>query len=107
MAARLGDLLLQKQIITQDQLEQALAQQRRDGGRLGHILGQLGFVSEAAVAHALGQKYDLPYVDLDRHAIEPTVTRLIPRTWPGSTSSCPLPRSIVHSPWPSRTPPPS
>jgi signal transduction histidine kinase/HPt (histidine-containing phosphotransfer) domain-containing protein len=78
MAARLGEILLQRQVITQDQLEQALARQRRDGGRLGCILSELGFVNEAEVAQALGQKYGLPYVDLDRHAIEPTVTRLIP-----------------------------
>jgi signal transduction histidine kinase len=78
MAPRLGELLLQRHVITQDQLEHALAQQQRDGGRLGRILTQLGFVSEAEVAQALGHKYGIPYVDLDRHAIEPTVTRLIP-----------------------------
>ena len=78
MALRLGELLLQRQVITQDQLDQALAQQQHDGGRLGHILSQLGFVREMEVAQALGQKYGLPYVDLDRHALEPTVIRLIP-----------------------------
>jgi signal transduction histidine kinase/HPt (histidine-containing phosphotransfer) domain-containing protein len=78
MAARLGELLLQRHVITQDQLEYALAQQQRDGGRLGRILHELGFVSEAEVAQALGHKYGIPYIDLDRHAIEPTLTRLIP-----------------------------
>jgi signal transduction histidine kinase/HPt (histidine-containing phosphotransfer) domain-containing protein len=78
MAARLGELLLQRQVITQDQLEHALAQQRRNGGRLGRILSQLGFVSESEVAQTLGHKLGMPYVDLDRHAIESTITRLIP-----------------------------
>jgi signal transduction histidine kinase/HPt (histidine-containing phosphotransfer) domain-containing protein len=78
MAARLGDILLQRNLITQDQLQQALAQQQREGGRIGRILSQLGFVSEEDVAQALGQKYGIPYVDLHLHALEPTVTRLIP-----------------------------
>jgi signal transduction histidine kinase len=78
MATRLGDILLQRHVITPDQLKHALAQQQREGGRLGHILSQLGFVSEAEVAQALGHKYGIPYVDLQRHAIEPTVTRLMP-----------------------------
>jgi signal transduction histidine kinase len=77
MALRLGELLCQRQVITKDQLEHALAQQRRDGGRLGRILNDLGWVSEAEIAQVLAQKYGLPYVDLDRHAIESAVTRLI------------------------------
>jgi signal transduction histidine kinase/HPt (histidine-containing phosphotransfer) domain-containing protein len=78
MAARLGDILLQRNVITQDQLKQALAQQQIDGGRIGRILSKLGFVGEEDVAQALGQKYGIPYVDLNLQAIEPTVTRLIP-----------------------------
>ncbi len=78
MAPRLGELLLQRDVITQDQLQHALAYQQREGGRLGRILSQLGFVSEAEIAQALGHKYGIPYVDLDQHVIEPMVTRLIP-----------------------------
>ena len=42
MAARLGELLLGANLISRDQLDQAIAQQKLDGGRLGTILVKLG-----------------------------------------------------------------
>jgi type IV pilus assembly protein PilB len=49
MAARLGELLLRANLITHDQFEQAIAQQKVDGGRLGTILMKLGLVKEEDV----------------------------------------------------------
>lgn len=43
---RVGDLLVEAGAITQDQLDQALAKQKEDGGRLGTVLQTMGFISK-------------------------------------------------------------
>ena len=77
MAARLGELLLSANLITRDQLEQAIAQQKLRGGRLGTILIKLGLVKEEDVTRYLGEQYGIPYIDLDSQTIAPEVIRLI------------------------------
>jgi type IV pilus assembly protein PilB len=78
MAARLGEILLKANLITRDQLEYSVAQQKAEGGHLGTILTKLGLVKEEDVARCLGEQYGIPYIDLDNHTIEPAVVRLIP-----------------------------
>jgi type IV pilus assembly protein PilB len=80
MAARLGDLLLRANLITEAQLEQAIAQQKLEGSRLGVILTKLGWVTEEDVGRCLGAQYGIPYIDLDSQMISPEVIRLIPPT---------------------------
>jgi type IV pilus assembly protein PilB len=80
MAAKLGEVLIKANLITESQLEQALTQQKSEGGRIGSILIKLGCVNEEDVAQCLGQKYGIPYIDLDTQTIDAPVTRLIPPT---------------------------
>ena len=75
---KLGEILLQTGLITPAQLAQALAQQKVEGGRLGAILIKLGCLTEQQVVQALGEKFRLPYIDLDRHAIDAALLQLIP-----------------------------
>jgi type IV pilus assembly protein PilB len=75
---RLGEILLQTGLITPAQLAQALAQQKVEGGRLGTILIKLGCLTEEQVVQALGEKFRIPYIDLDRHAIDAALLQLIP-----------------------------
>jgi type IV pilus assembly protein PilB len=77
MAVKLGELLLRANLITYDQLEQAIAQQKVGGGRLGTILTKLGFAKEDDIARCLGEKYGIPYLDLDTQSIDSEVIRLI------------------------------
>jgi type IV pilus assembly protein PilB len=77
MSARLGELLLRANLITRGQLDQAVAQQKVDGGRLGAILTTLGLVTEEDVSRCLGEQYGLPHIDLDTQTIKPEVTRLL------------------------------
>ena len=80
MAAKLGEILIKANLITESQLEQALIQQKSEGGRIGSILIKLGCVNEEDVAQCLGQKYGIPYIGLDTQTIDAAVTRLIPPT---------------------------
>jgi type IV pilus assembly protein PilB len=77
MAARLGELLIEANLITHDQLLQAIALQKLEGGRLGTILAKLGVVREEAISRCLGEQYGIPYIDLDTQTIAPEVIRLI------------------------------
>ncbi|MCS6785575.1 MAG: GspE/PulE family protein [Thiobacillaceae bacterium] len=75
---RLGDLLVKAGLISPAVLESALAEQKRTGRRLGRILIDAMLVSEEAIARALADQLGLPYIDLKREQIEPSVLRLLP-----------------------------
>ena len=74
----LGELLLERGIINQAQLEKALTIQREKGGLIGQILVGLGYVSEEAIAQALTVQYGFPYLPLESYDITPEVIKLIP-----------------------------
>jgi type IV pilus assembly protein PilB len=75
---RLGELLLERGLINQKQLEKALEQQKAQGGLLGQILIKLGFVTEKEIALALTAQYGFPYLPLENYDIDDGVTQLIP-----------------------------
>lgn len=62
---RLGDLLLDARLLTTEQLNAALHEQRKWGGRLGRTVVELGFVTEATIAEVLAGQLKLEVVDLD------------------------------------------
>ncbi len=64
---RLGQILVEENVITEDQLEAALAQQSRDRGKkLGEILEESGLVSHTAVCVTLARKLGVPFVKLKK-----------------------------------------
>jgi len=75
---QLGQVLVQRGIITPEQLEQALAAQKEKGGFLGEILTELGFTTEEEIAQALAIQHDFPYLPLANYEIDGEVTKLIP-----------------------------
>jgi type IV pilus assembly protein PilB len=79
LSTRIGHLLLNENLITQEQLEQAIAVQKKEGGRLGSILIKLGFVEESKIAEFLGKQYNVPFVDLNKIKIDQKTLNLIPK----------------------------
>ena len=61
---RLGELLVEAQIITREQLEEVLALQKRDARRLGTLLIESGIVTETQVTQVLSQQLSIPWVSL-------------------------------------------
>jgi hypothetical protein len=55
---RLGDIFVERRLITPGQLEEALAIQREAGGRLGEILVDLGFITRVALAGIIAEQWD-------------------------------------------------
>jgi type IV pilus assembly protein PilB len=78
MSVRIGDMLVTKGLLSMEQLQAALKHQREQGGRLGSILVDLGFVSDDTIVTALCTQYDVPSVNLAHFQIDPEVIRLIP-----------------------------
>jgi len=75
---RLGDLLVEENIVTEQQIEQALAAQRTTGRKLGATLIQLGFLTEKQMLTFLSQQLDIPLVDLNRANIDASAVQLLP-----------------------------
>jgi len=55
---RLGDIVVERNMVTPHQLEQALEQQRVNGGKLGETLVELGFITRVELAGAISEQWD-------------------------------------------------
>ncbi len=75
---RLGDLLLREGIITKEQLEKALSEQKQNGTRVGYNLVKLGFVPELELTKVLARQYKMPAVDLSKFEVDPRIVKLVP-----------------------------
>lgn len=77
---RIGDLLIAHKIISQEQLNTALADQKKSGRKLGRVLVENGFITEDQLLTFLSQQLQVPYIDLRRYNYKPDVVRLLPET---------------------------
>ncbi|MBS0043009.1 Flp pilus assembly complex ATPase component TadA [Shewanella sp. SW36] len=75
---RLGDLLVQETIITEAQLQQALAEQRNTGKKLGRTLIDLQSITEHQLLQFLSQQLNVPLLDISKMPIPAEVVHLIP-----------------------------
>ncbi|MFT3858372.1 MAG: ATPase, T2SS/T4P/T4SS family [Aquabacterium sp.] len=75
---RLGDLLVQDKLITDEQLEQALGEQRSSGRKLGEVLIDHGWITEAQIAKAVARQLRAPYIDLAHFPLRPELAQLLP-----------------------------
>lgn len=79
MPINLGEMLIKEGHISPQQLEEALAYQKKERGALGQILLKLGFLAQDQLTEVLARQYGVPGVDLAQSDIPPGVIRLIPR----------------------------
>jgi type IV pilus assembly protein PilB len=75
---QLGELLIERGIINQQQLDKAVAFQRERRGLIGEVLVELGFAKEEDIAQALTAQYGFPYLPLSSYEINPDITKIIP-----------------------------
>ena len=74
---RIGELLLAADLVTEDQLMLALAEQKISGERIGRILVEKRVITESQLVRVLAQHYGIPYVDLDEQLLDYTASRLV------------------------------
>jgi type IV pilus assembly protein PilB len=79
MSARLGEILIKENLITADQLKQAIEYQKKNSGRLGTCLMKLGFVRDDEITQVLSRQYGVPSINLKYYEVEPAVIKLIPQ----------------------------
>jgi len=77
---RLGDLLLEKKLISEQVLTEALAEQRNTGRKLGRVLVDIGAISDVELHRCLAEYLDIPYVDLAHMSLDAKIVRLMPET---------------------------
>jgi MSHA biogenesis protein MshE len=75
---RLGDLLVQQGIISEEQLMQALAAQKKSGRKLGYMLIELGFVTENQQLGFLSQHLNVPLVDISQYNVSLSAVNMLP-----------------------------
>ena len=75
---RLGDLLVQQKLISQEQLATALEKQKASGRKLGRVLVESSFVTEDEISGAIARQLDIPLLDLRQIHVRPETVRLLP-----------------------------
>ncbi|NYB74302.1 type II/IV secretion system protein [Sedimentibacter hydroxybenzoicus DSM 7310] len=88
--ARLGDILLHKKEITQDQLNECLRLQKGSGKKLGEILIEKDFVTEDIVLNTLSEQLGIEIVNLDNFHINAEATKLISEKLAKRVNAIPL-----------------
>jgi MSHA biogenesis protein MshE len=77
---RLGELLVEQRVITEDQLQHALTEQKRSGRKLGRVLTDLDMVKEEKLNEVLAQSLQIPFIDVRQLTLDQNVVRMLPET---------------------------
>ncbi len=78
MSSKLGEILVRENLVTSQQLSDALEYQRTNGGRLGSNLIKLGIISDDVITAVLSRQYGVPSINLELFQIEDETIKLIP-----------------------------
>jgi MSHA biogenesis protein MshE len=77
---RLGEILVQQKLLSEEQLGLALAEQRRSGRKLGRVFVEHGYVTEEQISGALARQLNIPYINLKFYHVNPELVRRLPET---------------------------
>lgn len=75
---RLGRMLVEAKLISEEDVQKALIAQSKGGGRLGSILIRLGFIEEEKLLTFLSRQHGVTSIDLNTVTIDPEVAKLVP-----------------------------
>ena len=75
---RLGEILMDAELINETQLSAALHSQKTWGGKLGSTLVRMGFVSEAGILKCLSAQLRLPSADFRKISVSPKTVKSLP-----------------------------
>jgi type IV pilus assembly protein PilB len=93
MPVRLGELLLKENMVTPQQLQDALNHQKTNGGKLGKAFVSLGFVKDEEITSLLSRQYGVPSINLDHFEVDPAIIKIIPAETARKYQVLPLSRS--------------
>ena len=75
---RLGEILVQQKLLSQEQLQAALEEQKKTGRKLGRVFVDKAFVTEEQISEAIARQINAPYINLKYFNIKPATVRLLP-----------------------------
>lgn len=75
---KLGEILLEHGALNEKQLDEALKEQRSQGGLIGEVLIRLGFVKEEDIVVALATQFNFPYLPIDNFEINSQAVKTVP-----------------------------
>src|ERR1700716_1242355 len=78
MPVKLGELLLKENMVTPQQLQEALGHQKMNGGKLGKAFVSLGYVRDEEITSLLSRQYGVPSINLDHFEVDPAIIKIIP-----------------------------
>ncbi len=93
MPVKLGELLLKENMVTPQQLQEALNHQKMGGGKLGKAFVALGFVKDEEITSLLSRQYGVPSINLDHFEVDPSIIKIIPAETARKYQVLPLSRS--------------
>jgi len=77
---RLGDLLVEKGLISEDQLQHALSEQKKLGRKLGGTLVELGMIDEQSLLNLLASQLNIPLIDINNYNYSNEAAKLLPES---------------------------
>jgi type IV pilus assembly protein PilB len=89
----IGQILLERGLISQEQLDEALKVQKNTTEQLGRILVELGFVTEKDVLRGHAEQLGIPFLELDRTSVDEDVAKAIPQSVVQRYNAVPIRRS--------------
>lgn len=78
---RIGDLLVQNELITEEQLMRALSEQKENGKRLGRTLIDMGYIQEDQLLELLSQQMQVQFIRLNNFEFNAELTQRLPETY--------------------------
>ena len=93
MPVKLGELLLKENMVSPQQLQEALAHQKVNGGKLGKAFVSLGYVRDEEITSLLSRQYGVPSINLDHFEVDPAIIKIIPAETARKYQILPLSRS--------------
>lgn len=75
---RLGDMLVEQKVITEDQLMAALSSQKKTGNKLGRELIESGYLTEDQLVNILAQQLNINFINIRDYSIVPEIVKRIP-----------------------------
>ncbi len=88
----IGQILVQKGLITEERLNEALAMQKQTTQRIGEVLVDLGYIDQRQLYEALAEQQGLKFVDLTRYSIDPAIAQLLDRATADRHKAIPIAR---------------
>jgi len=77
---RLGEILVQQKLLSEEQLQFSLGEQKRTGRKLGRVFVENAFVTEEQISSALARQLNIPYINLKFYNINSDTVRMLPET---------------------------